>query len=101
MAPASATSTPVPSGGAQVVARAGPGRHALGGMQRRRRRARSSETVLLNQRVEHESAVDATQYRPARGILRPRLGNHQAFAFLTGHLPTSCWNLSLSVRGRI
>ena len=59
------------------------------GMQGCGRGAGFRRSVLLDQRVENQSTVDTSQYG-VRGILRPRFHNHQAFALLTSHIPTSC-----------
>jgi len=59
------------------------------GMQGCGRGAGLRRSVLLDQWVENQSTVDTSQYG-VRGILRPRFHNHQAFALLTSHIPTSC-----------
>lgn len=43
------------------------------------------DPVLLDERVEDQSAVDATPHIRFRRKVRTPLFDHQAFAFLTGH----------------
>ena len=85
----SATSTPVLSGEAQVVHFGRTRATCLCRMERAWRRACSCKTVLFDQRVQHQSAVDAPQNGSVGRIFRSRFRDHQAFAFFTGHVPTS------------
>ena len=88
---ASATSAPALFDGVQVVHSAEREDHALScGMHRRMSRAGPGKPVLLDQRIKNQSAVDAAQHSTVCRVIRSRFRDHESFAFLASHLPTSC-----------
>jgi hypothetical protein len=88
---ANATSAPALFDGVQVVHSAEREDHALScGMHRRVSRAGAGKPVLLDQRIKNQSAVDAAQHSTVCGVIRSRFRDHESFAFLASHLPTSC-----------
>ena len=48
-------------------------------------RRQRGHTILRNQWIEHQPAIDTAEYRSFLRKLRSPLFHHQPFAFLTGH----------------
>ena len=58
---------------------------SLGRMENRFSFPHAVETVLLYQRIDHQTAIDTAMDNRAGREIRLPLLNHQSFAFLTRH----------------